>query len=247
MQRRTTYREQSRIFLAQAHEELAKGDLPQASEKGWGAAAHMLKAVADKRGWKHDDDKDLYTVVSKLRLELVEPELTSLFSSATVLRVNVGEGWLAKQDIEDHIRQVKAFLERLAEAMPELRYEIPPAEPRSASVERSRNRFAKARDDLAKGYRADASENGWLAAAEMAKVIGEKRGWACSTVHEMIEVTKKLDREGQVSDLSGLFVSCYYNYCSFLDFDHASDFIEITLGKVEKFIDKAERLLGPTA
>ena len=52
MQRTTTYREQSRrgVFLAQAHEELAKGDLQQASEKGWGAASQMVKAVAQERG-----------------------------------------------------------------------------------------------------------------------------------------------------------------------------------------------------
>ena len=55
MQRTTTYREQSRVFLAQAHfEELAKGDLQQASEKGWGAASQMVKAIAQERtrnGW----------------------------------------------------------------------------------------------------------------------------------------------------------------------------------------------------
>ena len=35
----------ARGFLTQAREELAKGDLRQASEKGWGAAAQMVKVV----------------------------------------------------------------------------------------------------------------------------------------------------------------------------------------------------------
>ena len=48
-----TYQQASQRFLAQAKEELAAGDLQQASEKGWGAAAQMLKAIAEQRGWEH--------------------------------------------------------------------------------------------------------------------------------------------------------------------------------------------------
>ena len=131
--------------------------------------------------------------------------------------------------------------------MPELGYDSSLEEPRVASIEQSRKHLSKAWNELAKGYRAEASEYGWLAAAEMAKVIGVKRGWACSTEHEMIDAIKALDRESQGSQLSGLFISCYYSHCSFLDFDHPSEFIETTLNKVERFVDKAEALLDAPA
>ena len=45
-----TYQTASRHLLAQAHEELAAGDTRQASEKGWGAAAQIVKSVAARRG-----------------------------------------------------------------------------------------------------------------------------------------------------------------------------------------------------
>ena len=45
-----TYQQASQRFLAQAKQELANGDLPQASEKGWGATAQILKAIAEQRG-----------------------------------------------------------------------------------------------------------------------------------------------------------------------------------------------------
>ena len=45
------YQRDSRGLLAQARGELAQGDLRQASEKGWGAAALMLKAIAEQSGW----------------------------------------------------------------------------------------------------------------------------------------------------------------------------------------------------
>ena len=44
------YQQQSRHLLTQALRELDQGDLVQASEKGWGAAAQMVKAVAEQRG-----------------------------------------------------------------------------------------------------------------------------------------------------------------------------------------------------
>ena len=47
------YRRQARDFLAKAREYLAQDDLHQASEKGWGAAAWMAKAVAEAQGWDY--------------------------------------------------------------------------------------------------------------------------------------------------------------------------------------------------
>lgn len=48
------YRLQSREFLAKSRAYLAAADLHQASEKGWGAAAWMAKAVATAQGWQYD-------------------------------------------------------------------------------------------------------------------------------------------------------------------------------------------------
>ena len=48
------YRLQYREFLAKSRAYLADDDLHQASEKGWGAAAWMAKAVATAQGWQYD-------------------------------------------------------------------------------------------------------------------------------------------------------------------------------------------------
>lgn len=47
------YRLQARVFLEKSRLYLAEGDLHQASEKGWGAAAWMAKAVAEAQGWEY--------------------------------------------------------------------------------------------------------------------------------------------------------------------------------------------------
>ena len=44
------HRERSRHFLDLVDDELERGELEEASNKVWGAAAHAVKAVAEGRG-----------------------------------------------------------------------------------------------------------------------------------------------------------------------------------------------------
>lgn len=61
-----TYAKQSRTFLQKSRDYLASGDLHQASEKGWGAAAHMAKAVATARGWEYERHRDFSIVLNNV-------------------------------------------------------------------------------------------------------------------------------------------------------------------------------------
>ena len=54
---------QSREFLNKSREYLAAGDLHQASEKGWGAAAWMAKSVAEAQGWQYRRHDEFFTVM----------------------------------------------------------------------------------------------------------------------------------------------------------------------------------------
>lgn len=60
----TEYRQQAREFLAKARQYLADGDLHQASEKGWGAASHMMKAVADAIGEPYNRHEEFRQVAA---------------------------------------------------------------------------------------------------------------------------------------------------------------------------------------
>ena len=61
------YQEQARDFLAKSRGYLAANDLHQASEKGWGAAAHMTKAVAAAYGWDYRRHRDFSVVLHNVR------------------------------------------------------------------------------------------------------------------------------------------------------------------------------------
>ena len=54
-------------FLTESRNYLAVGKLHQASEKGWGAAAHMAKAVAVTQGWQYATHADFSSVLNEAR------------------------------------------------------------------------------------------------------------------------------------------------------------------------------------
>ncbi len=82
------YRQQSRIFLAKAHEYLAEDDLHQASEKGWGAAAWMAKAVAEAQGWQYKRHDEFFAVMNRARQLSGEARLRRLGDAANTLHGN---------------------------------------------------------------------------------------------------------------------------------------------------------------
>jgi hypothetical protein len=60
------HREHSRHFLGLVGDELTRGELEEASNKVWGAAAHAIKAVAERRGWQHHAHALLEEAVMRL-------------------------------------------------------------------------------------------------------------------------------------------------------------------------------------
>ena len=114
----TTYREQSRVFLAQASEELARGDLRQASEKGWGAAAQIVKAAAESRGWEHHRHILLFRTARALADESDDPELRRLFAVADELHGNFYDGLLNAEEISTNLSDVALLVDKVEALLP---------------------------------------------------------------------------------------------------------------------------------
>ena len=82
------YRRQARDFLARSWEYLADDDLHQASEKGWGAAAWMAKAVAEAQGWEYRRHEQFNTVLNNARRLTGSDRLPELREVANGLHMN---------------------------------------------------------------------------------------------------------------------------------------------------------------
>ena len=107
------YLEQGHRFFNQAFEELAHDDLRQASEKGWGAAAQMVKAAAEARGLEHNRHHLLYSVVDDLVEESKDASLLPLFGVANLLHTNFYEGRFRSARVRESLEQVSQFVDKV--------------------------------------------------------------------------------------------------------------------------------------
>ncbi len=82
------YVAQAREFLEHSRIYLADGHLHQASEKGWGAAAHMTKAVALTQGWEYSKHADFHFVMDNVWRRLGNNRIRPLFAVADHLHGN---------------------------------------------------------------------------------------------------------------------------------------------------------------
>lgn len=99
--------------MAQARQELADGDLPQASEKGWGAAVQVLKAVAEQRGWEHSQHRHHLITVSRLRSETGDGDIRRLFRAASDLHENFYENTMQAFEVAESLDDVETLLGKL--------------------------------------------------------------------------------------------------------------------------------------
>ena len=108
------YWEASVELLKQAERELSKGDLRQASEKTWGAAALAVKALAyEREGRRLTSHRELWRYVSDLASETNDRELRLLWRTAVSMHVNFYENWATRDDIEDSITNIEKFIKKL--------------------------------------------------------------------------------------------------------------------------------------
>ena len=108
-----TYRDAGRQLLAQGFEELAEGDSRQASEKGWGATAQMIKAIAASRGWKHNSHAALFVVIDRLVKETGDDGIDAGFGIASSLHQNFYENWGSADYVARGLVHVRELLDKL--------------------------------------------------------------------------------------------------------------------------------------
>ena len=113
MTTQATYRSSAAALLEQARIELAAGDTRQASEKGWGAAAQAVKAVAESRGWEHRNHAALFRAVARLANGSEDEDIHRWFHIASSLHVNFYENWLEADAVEVGLSDVNRLVDRL--------------------------------------------------------------------------------------------------------------------------------------
>ena len=110
------YTAQARDFLDHGRSYLSSGSLHQASEKGWGAAAHMAKAVAVAQGWEYSSHSDFTEVLYRARELTGILRIRDLRSVANELHTNYykRKRHLNAKDIDEGLHGVAELLDLLS-------------------------------------------------------------------------------------------------------------------------------------
>jgi len=101
-------------YLKEAEALVGRENYVQASEKFWGTAAEMVKAIAAKRGSELRSHGELYRFVTRLSKELNDAELLRLFAVASALHQNFYENWLTPEMVVENGKAVRELIARLA-------------------------------------------------------------------------------------------------------------------------------------
>ena len=108
----TDHVELARNFLERSKSYLAEGDLHQASEKGWGAASHIIKAVAAANNWEYEAHDQFESVVVNASQRYRQPSLLQMSRAGEALHRNYYKRSLLlnadviREEIEDVERMV---------------------------------------------------------------------------------------------------------------------------------------------
>ena len=113
VERAEFYLKLSEKHLTEAKEFLKRGDYVQVSEKGWDAAAEVVKALAAKEGRELRSHGELHREVIRLVTATGDDEIRHLWLSATALHQNFYENWLPPEIVEKSIEDVKKLIEKL--------------------------------------------------------------------------------------------------------------------------------------
>ncbi len=106
----------SERLIRHAEEQLTNGDRLQASEKAWGAVAHHLKSIAERRGWSCRTHAEGFRIVDRLSREMGEPRLRTQFAVANGLHQNFYEDAMGIDYVRTEIEDVKELLDLLVRA-----------------------------------------------------------------------------------------------------------------------------------
>ncbi|RLG89097.1 MAG: hypothetical protein DRO18_00010 [Thermoprotei archaeon] len=105
--------EASKDFLEQAKEELKEGNVRQAAEKVWGAAALSIKAYAEwKEGRRLASHKELWEYMRKLVREL-GPWVREVWMYANSMHICFYEEWCDGEDVEEALKRVRKLVSEI--------------------------------------------------------------------------------------------------------------------------------------
>ncbi len=109
--------ETAQNFLEESDHYFSLGDMLQGSEKTWGAAAHAVMALAQRRGWPFGTHRALNIAVRMLADEHDDPTLEPAFGVAEKFHANFYHKFMEDFEYDSGRPVVRQFVEKMQALM----------------------------------------------------------------------------------------------------------------------------------
>ncbi len=103
----------SKRLLQQAQAELDRQDPLQASEKAWGAVAHAIKSVAEKRRWFSDADWKLARIAAIVAVQQADGNISAYYRSVREAHYNFYYHEFNPLEVQQVINDAAALIAKL--------------------------------------------------------------------------------------------------------------------------------------
>ena len=108
------YEEISRHLLAQAQEELDKGDILQASNKVWGAVTDAIKAYAQQRAWNCDTENYIRDAARCIAVEQGREDLRTIYGYLEAVNRQLSEQSEESDEVANWLNSAEFYIRELA-------------------------------------------------------------------------------------------------------------------------------------
>ncbi len=113
----TEHVETAQEFLEKSDRYFAEGDVLQGSEKTWGAASHVVMAMAQQKEWSFGDHRSLKIAVRRLADEYDDPSLELAFGVAEKFHANFYHKFMQDYEYNRDRPEVRQFVEKVSALM----------------------------------------------------------------------------------------------------------------------------------
>ena len=112
-ERAREYAEAARDLLEQARKELEKGDVRQAAEKAWGAAALAVKAYASWRDGKRLASHRELWEYSRAMIQEMGDWVSDAWAQANAMHICFPDGWCTREHVEQALKRIQKLVENV--------------------------------------------------------------------------------------------------------------------------------------
>ena len=110
-------------FLTKSDSYFAEGDVPQGSEKLWGAAAHAVMAVAQERGWDYGSHYAIRQVALRLADEMEDERISLGLGVAEKFNANFYHNFMEDSELDMNRPLAQRFVGRILSLVDDERQE----------------------------------------------------------------------------------------------------------------------------